>query len=98
MIFLYFGLTNMPWLSLLLIYSFFALRVGGYKLALGTFFGLGFIVVVGMWPEAMISVYLCGIAVVICFIVGTSLVLITLIISSYIAFWPLKSTACQINL
>ena len=73
MIFLYFGLTNMPWLSLLLIYSFFALRVGGYKLALGTFFGLGFIVVVGMWPEAMISVYLCGIAVVFCFIVGTSL-------------------------
>ena len=73
MIFLYFGLTNMPWLSLLLIYSFFAWRVGGYKLALGTFFGLGFIVVVGMWPEAMISVYLCGIAVVFCFIVGTSL-------------------------
>ena len=73
MIFLYFGLTNMPWLSLLLIYSFFALRVGGYKLALGTFFGLGFIVVVGMWPEAMISIYLCGIAVVFCFIVGTSL-------------------------
>ena len=63
----------MPWPSLLLIYSFFAWQVGGYKLALGTFFGLGFIVVVGMWPEAMISVYLCGIAVVFCFIVGTSI-------------------------
>ena len=73
MIFLYFGLTHMPWPSLLLIYSFFAWQVGGYKLALGTFFGLGFIVVVGMWPEAMISVYLCGIAVVFCFIVGTSI-------------------------
>ena len=73
MIFLYFGLTHMPWPSLLLIYSFFAWQVGGYKLALGTFFGLGFIVVVGMWPEAMISVYLCGIAVVFCFLVGTSI-------------------------
>ena len=73
MIFLYFGLTHMPWPSLLLIYSFFAWQVGGFKLALGTFFGLGFIVVVGMWPEAMISVYLCGIAVVFCFIVGTSI-------------------------
>ena len=73
MIFLYFGLTHMPWPSLLLIYSFFAWQVGGYKLALGTFFGLGFIVVVGMWPEAMISVYLCGIAVVFCFIMGTSI-------------------------
>ena len=73
MIFLYFGLTHMPWPSLLLIYSFFAWQVGRYKLAIGTFFGLGFIVVVGMWPEAMISVYLCGIAVVFCFIVGTSI-------------------------
>ena len=73
MIFLYFGLTHMPWPSLLLIYSFFAWQVGGYKLAVGNFFGLGFIVVVGMWPEAMISVYLCGIAVVFCFIVGTSI-------------------------
>ena len=40
---------------------------------MGTFCGLGFIVVVGMWPEAMISVLSCGIAVVFCFIVGTSL-------------------------
>ena len=73
MIFLYFGLTHMPWPSLLLIYSFFAWQVGGRKLAMGTFLGLGFIVVVGMWPEAMISVYLCGIAVVFCSIAGTSL-------------------------
>ena len=73
MIFLYFGLTRMPWPPLLLIYSFFAWQIGGYKLGLGTFLGLGFIVVVGMWSEAMISVYLCGIAVVFCFIFGTSL-------------------------
>ena len=73
MIFLYFGLTRIPWPPLLLIYSFFAWQIGGYKLALGTFFGLGFIVVVGMWPEAMISVYLCGLAVGFCFIMGTIL-------------------------
>ena len=73
MIFMYVGLTQMPWPPLLIIYSFFAWQIGGHKLALGTFFGLGFIVVVGMWPEAMISVYLCGIAVVFCFITGTSL-------------------------
>ena len=40
--------------------------IGGMKLALGTILGLNFIVVVGMWPEAMISVYLCGIALVFC--------------------------------
>ncbi len=73
MIFMYVGLTEMPWPALLIIYSFFSWQIGGYKLALGTFFGLTFIVVVGMWPEAMISVYICGIAVVFCFIIGTSL-------------------------
>lgn len=73
MIFIYTGLTQMPWPPLLIIYSFFAWQIGGYKLALGTFIGLGFIIVVGMWPEAMLSVYLCGIAVVFCFIMGTSL-------------------------
>ena len=71
MIFLYFGLTHMPWPALILIYSFAAWKIGGKKLALGTIVGLGFIVVVGMWPEAMISVYLCGIAVVFCFVSGT---------------------------
>ena len=73
MIFLYVGLTQMPWPALLIIYSFFAWQIGGYKLAIGTFSGLSFIIVVGMWPEAMISVYLCGIAVVFCFIIGTCL-------------------------
>ena len=73
MIFMYVGLTQMPWPALLIIYSFFAWQIGGYKLAIGTFFGLSFIIVAGMWPEAMISVYLCGIAVVFCFVMGTSL-------------------------
>ncbi len=73
MIFMYVGLTQMPWPALLIIYSFFAWQIGGYKLAIGTFLGLSFIIVVGLWPEAMISVYLCGIAVVFCFIIGTSL-------------------------
>ena len=71
MIFLYVGLTHMPWPALILIYSYVAWKVGGKNLALGTVLGLGFIVVVGMWPEAMISVYLCGIAVLFCFVFGT---------------------------
>ena len=73
MIFIYNGLTQMPWPPLLIIYSFFAWQIGGHKLAIGTFIGLSFIIVVGMWPEAMLSVYLCGIAVMFCFIMGTSL-------------------------
>ena len=72
-IFFYFGLTKMPWLALLLIYSFAAWKVGGPKLGIGTFLGLGFLVVTGLWPEAMLSVYLCSIAVIISFLLGTAL-------------------------
>ncbi len=72
-IFFYFGLTKMPWPALLLIYSYAAWRIGGTRLGLGTFFGLGFIVVTGIWPEAMLSVYLCSIAVIISFILGAGL-------------------------
>ena len=72
-IFFYFGLTKMPWPALVLIYSFAAWRVGGLRLGIGTFFGLCFIVVTGIWPEAMLSVYLCSIAVIISFILGAGL-------------------------
>jgi glycine betaine/proline transport system permease protein len=72
-IFFYFGLTKMPWPALLLIYAFAGWKIGGPLLGLGTLLGLGFIVVTGIWPEAMLSVYLCGIAVIISFLFGTSI-------------------------
>ncbi|MDA7792311.1 ABC transporter permease subunit [bacterium] len=72
-IFFYFGLTKMPWPAVILIYTFAAWKVGGRNLGLGTFLGLCFIVVSGIWPEAMLSVYLCGIAVILSFLLGASL-------------------------
>jgi len=73
MIFFYFGLTKMPWIGLILIYSLGCWQVGGIKLGLGAALGLCFIVVCGVWSEAMISAYLCGIAVIISFLVGSVL-------------------------
>tara|TARA_Y200000002_G_scaffold381599_1_gene396054 strand:- start:1764 stop:3176 length:1413 start_codon:yes stop_codon:yes gene_type:complete len=73
MIFFYFGLTKMPWIGLILIYSLGCWQVGGMKLGLGAALGLCFIVVCGVWSEAMISAYLCGIAVIISFLVGSVL-------------------------
>ncbi len=72
-IFFYYGLTVMPWPALLLICSVVGWKLGGPYLGLGTLLGLGFIVVTGTWPQAMLSVYLCGIAVIISFTLGTTL-------------------------
>ena len=69
----YFGLTVMPWPALLLICSVVGWKLGGPYLGLGTLLGLGFIVVTGTWPQAMLSVYLCGIAVIISFTLGTTI-------------------------
>ncbi len=70
-IFFYFGLTNLPWPALLLIYTVAAWKVSGPYLAVGTLLGLGFLVVTGVWPQAMLSLYLCSIAVIISFLFGT---------------------------
>ena len=70
---IYFGLTGMPWPALLLICAIAGWKIGGRALGLGTALGLGFIVVTGIWPEAMLSVYLCGIAVLISFTLGTAI-------------------------
>jgi glycine betaine/proline transport system permease protein len=72
-IFIYFGLTNMPWPAVLLIYAVIGWKVGGPALGIGTAFGLGFLVVTGNWAEAMLSIYLCGIAVIISFLFGTTI-------------------------
>lgn len=72
-ILLYFGLTGMPWPALLLICALAGWSIGGRVLGIGTFLGLGFIVATGIWPEAMLSVYLCGIAVALSFTAGTAL-------------------------
>jgi len=72
-ILIYFGLTGVPWPALLLICAVAGWKIGGRALGIGTALGLGFIVVTGTWPEAMLSIYLCGIAVLISFIIGTAI-------------------------
>ena len=72
-IFFFIGLTKMPWPAVILIYSFIAWKIGGRKLGIGTCLGLMFLVITGIWAETMLSVYLCGIAVIISFVVGSGL-------------------------
>ena len=69
----YFGLTNLPWAGVVAIVGLMAYQIGGKRLAIGVVLGLLFLVVTGIWPEAMLSVYLCGLAVLICFVIGSTL-------------------------
>ncbi len=68
---LFIGLTAMPWLTLAAIIVYAAWTTGGRMLALGTAAGLAFLLVAGVWPQTVLSIYLCGVAVIICFVLGT---------------------------
>ncbi len=71
-VFLYYGLSNMPWPAVILICGVAGWKIGGPTLCLGTVLGLAFLVVTGNWAEAMLSVYLCGIAATLSFLFGTT--------------------------
>lgn len=69
----YVGLTHMPWLALSAIIVYAAWVTAGPRLAVGTVLGLAFLLLAGVWPESVLSLYLCGIAVLICFVLGTAI-------------------------
>lgn len=62
----YFGITGLPWAIVLLAMALVAYRVGGVRLALFAGGSVVFLLVNGLWEAAMISVYLCSVAVVLC--------------------------------
>ena len=69
----FFGLTNLPWAGQIAIVTLLAWQLGGRGLGIGAFVAMTFMLVAGVWPEAMMSVYLCGIAVVLSFLLGAGL-------------------------
>ncbi len=69
----FFGLTRLPWPALIAMVSLLAWQMGGIKLAIGSAVSLVFLLVAGVWPQTLLSVYLCGIAVVLSFVLGTLL-------------------------
>ena len=70
---LYFGITGLPWLPFILIVTLLAWQVGGIKVAAISLFGWLFMLLSGVWPQAMISVYMCLAAVIVCLLLGGSL-------------------------
>jgi len=67
----YIGLTEMPWVALFAIFVYASYVTAGRNLAIGTAIGLAFLIIAGVWPESVLSIYLCGVAVLISFSLGT---------------------------
>lgn len=66
-------LTELPWAWIVALATIAGLRLGGVRLAL-IVLGLSmFIVVNGQWEKAMITVYLCGVSVLIAALIGIPL-------------------------
>jgi glycine betaine/proline transport system permease protein len=59
-----------PWPAFILPVTLLAFQVGGWRVGAFAFGGLGYMLVTNIWAAAMMSVYLCTAAVLICFLVG----------------------------
>ena len=69
----YFGITNLPWPAVIAAATLLAWQLGGRSLAVLTCMSLLFLLLAGVWQQTMLSVYLCGIAVIISFVLGTTI-------------------------
>ncbi len=63
-------LVDLPWLGVALLLAVLGFRLGGWRLAVLTGGLTVLIALTGLWEEAMITVYLCGIAAIIAVLIG----------------------------
>lgn len=70
---LYSGLQGVAWTALCMIIIVIGWQTGGRSLAAWIAAGLAFILLTGIWNPAVISLYLCGVAVLIAFVLGSAI-------------------------
>jgi glycine betaine/proline transport system permease protein len=70
---LYSGFASLPWPVLLISMSLLAIRLGGWRCGLLVCASLGFMLVTGLWPALMQSLYLCGLAILLSLLMGGAL-------------------------
>ncbi len=63
-------LLGLPWIAVVGFAALAGAQLGGWRLALLAGSLALFIAVVGLWPKAMVTVYLCGLSVVIASLIG----------------------------
>ena len=66
-------LTELPWIWTVGVIGLAGFQLGGWRLSLGAIVLAMFIVVTRQWEKAMITVYLCGISVIIASLIGIPL-------------------------
>ena len=71
--FFYYGFAGFPWPAFLVLVGLLAWRMAGWRIALFALLGLAFILVTGLWVPLMMSTYLCGLAVLLCLVIGGAL-------------------------
>ncbi len=71
--FYFFGAVNILWLVAVLALALFAYQVAGWRMALFALSAIFFIVLAGVWREAMLSFYLCAVSVFISAGIGVAL-------------------------
>jgi glycine betaine/proline transport system permease protein len=71
--FYYYGTTGVPWPVFMLVAMLLAWQTGGWRVCLLTLAGLSFILLTGLWSEAMVSVQLTAVGVLLSFLIGASL-------------------------
>ena len=63
-------LLSLPWIAVVILATIAGAQLGGFRLALLAGLSAIFIAVMGLWPKAMITIYLCGISVIIACMIG----------------------------
>ncbi len=71
--FFYYGFSGFPWPAFIALVGMLAWRVGGWRVAAFALAGMVFILVTGLWGPLMRSTYLCGLAVLLCLLIGGAL-------------------------
>ncbi|HWA48535.1 MAG TPA: ABC transporter permease subunit [Dongiaceae bacterium] len=66
----FFGFSNFPWPAFIALVVMLAWRCAGAGVAVFAFFSCLFILVLGLWQPFMQTVYLCGLAVFLCLVIG----------------------------
>lgn len=72
-IILYTGFLGLPWPVFILAVALLAGQVAGYRLGLFALAGFALILVNGLWPQLVQSLYLCTLAVLLCLLIGGAL-------------------------